>query len=194
MMEIPVYTPELTKEFPTDDKNKSFFTQARKLLSISSKGISPLERLAIKKAGNEVGQKHSLVQLQQDLLNVLYNVFGCHGYLLFSVSSNTKDENEDNNVKIIDQRGLLTEIKEVIDPLVQKSDLLAYNKTTNQAEQYNIRQITHFNRQVAKVSSTNSNLVFIDTSNLFMSLVAVLYRRIADMIYLADIDNRPIPT
>ncbi|KAF2885298.1 hypothetical protein ILUMI_20886 [Ignelater luminosus] len=66
---------------------------------------------------------------------------------LAHVSSNGKDENEDDNVKIIEQRGLLTDIKEVIDPLVQKSDLLAYNKTTNQAEQCNIRQITYFNRQ-----------------------------------------------
>ncbi|KAF2887831.1 hypothetical protein ILUMI_18342 [Ignelater luminosus] len=145
-MEIPVYTPELKKEFPTDDKNKSFFIQARKLLSTSCKGISPLERLvkgvrmAIKKAGNEVGQKYSLVRLQPDLLNAPYNVFG--------VSSNRKDENEDDNIKIIEQGGgLLTEIKEVIDPLVRKSDLLAYNETTNQAEQYNIRRITYFNHR-----------------------------------------------
>lgn len=56
-----------------------------------------------------------------------------------------KDMGEQNLVQDITASGILSEIKKIIDPMVQKADRLVYNQTTNQAERYiNIKIILYY--------------------------------------------------
>ncbi|KAK4876549.1 hypothetical protein RN001_009055 [Aquatica leii] len=56
--------------------------------------------------------------------------------IITSTFCTRKDAIEDNHVSIMEKSGILLEIKKIIDPVMVKSDLLAFNQTTNQAERF----------------------------------------------------------
>lgn len=112
--------------------NKHFPIHVRKILSNISP--SPLERLVkgVRTAIKECGKSNNL---REDLKNAPYYVLGSHLNCrpAYCTRSNTEEK---NNVPLMENRNILSEIIAIVDKVVRKADRLVYNITTNIAENF----------------------------------------------------------
>ncbi|KAI4454827.1 exonuclease phage-type/recb c-terminal domain-containing protein [Holotrichia oblita] len=106
---------------------------SRKLLTERVDNITRIERLV---KGVRTAIKNNCnnpTALSQELSNAASHVFGRHtNCRAFCKKKNLEDENLVANM----DDAVWMEIKKIIEPLINKSDRLSYNVTTNQAERY----------------------------------------------------------